>query len=119
MKTLLTSGCTNQRGAGQIHCTIFSPTASASLRMLPEQHAAEARYPIPVEDFHFSIFTAVNNQTVMTSSAEIVLVIEGTATLSHASGESLFASRRAVSIYPSLHRAMVADYEGRFRLRAK
>ncbi len=57
--------------------------------MLPEQHAAEARYPIPVEDFHFSIFTAVNNQTVMTSSAEIVLVIEGTATLSHASGESL------------------------------
>ncbi|HGF5996710.1 TPA: hypothetical protein ACF2T9_003724, partial [Escherichia coli] len=56
---------------------------------LPEQHAAEARYPIPVEDFHFSIFTAVNNQTVMTSSAEIVLVIEGTATLSHASGESL------------------------------
>ncbi|MEN1933961.1 hypothetical protein P4909_25115 [Escherichia coli] len=89
MKTLLTSGCTNQRGAGQIHCTIFSPTASASLRMLPEQHAAEARYPIPVEDFHFSIFTAVNNQTVMTSSAEIVLVIEGTATLSHASGESL------------------------------
>ncbi|MDQ9334959.1 mannose-6-phosphate isomerase, class I, partial [Escherichia coli] len=79
----------NQRGAGQIHCTIFSPTASASLRMLPEQHAAEARYPIPVEDFRFSIFTAVNNQTVMTSSAEIVLVIEGTATLSHASGESL------------------------------
>ncbi|EPE2396605.1 hypothetical protein ACIJQ5_23170 (plasmid) [Escherichia coli] len=56
---------------------------------LPEQHAAEARYPIPVEDFRFSIFTAVNNQTVMTSSAEIVLVIEGTATLSHASGESL------------------------------
>ncbi|MFC3192284.1 hypothetical protein ACFOJF_25810 [Pseudocitrobacter faecalis] len=77
--------------------------------MLPEQHAAEARYPIPVEDFHFSIFTAVNNQTVMTSSAEIVLVIEGTATLSHASGP--FASRRAVSIYPSLHRAMVADYD--------
>ena len=57
MKTLLTSGCTNQRGAGQIHCTNFSPTASASLRMLPEQHAAEARYPIPVEDFRFSIFT--------------------------------------------------------------
>jgi len=72
-----------------IQCTNFSPTASASLRMLPEQHAAEARYPIPVEDFRFSIFTAVNNQTVMTSSAEIVLVIEGTATLSHASGESL------------------------------
>ncbi|HIH6747708.1 TPA: hypothetical protein ACYRKN_004232 [Enterobacter hormaechei] len=107
MKTLLTSGCTNQRGAGQIHCTIFSPTASASLRMLPEQHAAEARYPIPVEDFHFSIFTAVNNQTVMTSSAEIVLVIEGTP----CQRREPFASRRAVSIYPSLHRAMVADYD--------
>lgn len=66
----------------------FFPNSAGS-PMLPEQHAAEARYPIPVEDFHFSIFTAVNNQTVMTSSAEIVLVIEGTATLSHASGESL------------------------------
>jgi len=72
-----------------IQCTNFTPTAAASLRMLPEQHAAEARYPVPVEDFRFSIFTAVDNQMVMTSSAEIVLVIEGDATLSHASGESL------------------------------
>ncbi|MFP1456011.1 hypothetical protein ACLB1O_32170 [Escherichia coli] len=79
--------------------------------MLPEQHAAEARYPIPVEDFHFSIFTAVNNQTVMTSSAEIVLVIEGTATLSHASGESLLLHVGLWTSSPSLHRAMVADYD--------
>ncbi|WP_407240388.1 hypothetical protein [Escherichia coli] len=113
------SGCTNQRGAGQIHCTIFSPTASASLRMLPEQHAAEARYPIPVEDFHFSIFTAVNNQTVMTSSAEIVLVIEGTATLSHASGESLLLHVGLSAFIPASIGRWLLTTRGRFRLRAK
>ncbi len=116
VKTLLTSGCTNQRGQVRFHCTIFSPTASASLRI--PNSTPQKRYPIPVEDFHFSIFTAVNNQTVMTSSAEIVLVIEGTATLSHASGESLWFHVGLSAFIPA-HRAMVADYEGRFRLRAK
>ena len=72
-----------------IHCTNFTPTATTSLLMKPEQHAAESCYPIPVEDFRFSIFTEVNNQLIMTSSAEMILVIEGSATLSHASGDSI------------------------------
>ncbi|WP_404806967.1 hypothetical protein [Leclercia adecarboxylata] len=57
--------------------------------MLSEQHAVEARYPVPVADFRFSIFTVADNQMVITTSAEMVLVIEGSATLSHTSGESL------------------------------
>ncbi|HDR2860937.1 TPA: mannose-6-phosphate isomerase, class I [Enterobacter asburiae] len=72
-----------------IHCTNFTPTATTSLLMKPEQHVAESCYPIPVEDFRFSIFTAVDNQLIMTASAEIILVIEGSATLSHVAGEGI------------------------------
>lgn len=84
-----------------VQCTTFTPTAAGLLCMLPEPHAAEARYPIPVDDFRFSIFTGADHQPMTTTSAEIVLVIEGDAMLSHISGETLTLSAGASVFIPA------------------
>ncbi|WP_407214019.1 hypothetical protein [Enterobacter kobei] len=55
----------------------------------------------------------------MTSSAEIVLVIEGTATLSHASGESLLLHVGLSAFIPASIGRWLLTTRGRFRLRAK
>ncbi|WP_367187747.1 hypothetical protein [Pantoea sp.] len=57
--------------------------------MTPQRTDERDQYPVPVEDFQFSLFSAVENQKVMTSSAGIILVIEGSASLRHACGEEL------------------------------
>ncbi len=85
-----------------IKCTSFRPTATASLRMLPEQQGSEAHYPVPVDDFRFSIFTGVDNQAIRTTSAEIVLVIDGSATLSHSSGESIILHTGQSAFIPAI-----------------
>ena len=88
---VLRAGLTNKKiNPGElIKCTRFIPTPASSLLMTPQRTDGRDQYPVPVEDFQFSLFSAVDNQKIMTSSAGIVLVIEGSASLCHECGEEL------------------------------
>lgn len=72
-----------------VKCTSFTPTSYDSLLMQPLEEHEQATYPIPVEDFRFSIFNKANSGLVNITSAEILLVINGDALLRHESGETL------------------------------
>ncbi|MFS2225090.1 mannose-6-phosphate isomerase, class I [Pantoea sp. B65] len=88
---VLRAGLTNKKINLEelVCCTTFEPADQATLLMLPERQDGQARYPIPVDDFRFSIFTATVDYQLQTRSAEILLVIDGAATLKHINGEML------------------------------
>ena len=69
-------------------CTVFEPVYAAQLRMRPISEAGKHHYPIPVEDFCFDVYSDVKDVAIQTSSAEIVLVIDGQALLHHPCGET-------------------------------
>lgn len=72
-----------------VTCTSFTPTPHKTLLMKPVQDNGQASYPIPVDDFRFSVIKDVHNLPIHTQSAEILLVINGSASLQHTCGESL------------------------------
>lgn len=72
-----------------ISCTRFESTGNETLLMSPKWQDGQGHYPVPVDDFQFSIFTTVDDYRVQTTSAEILLVIDGNATLQHFTGEKL------------------------------
>lgn len=72
-----------------IACTVFEPIYAEQLRMRPISEAGKHHYPIPVEDFCFDVYSDVKDVTIQTSSAEIVLVINGRALLHHPCGETV------------------------------
>jgi mannose-6-phosphate isomerase len=72
-----------------IACTVFEPIYAEQLRMRPISEAGKHHYPIPVEDFCFDVYSDVKDVAIQTSSAEIVLVIDGRALLHHPCGETV------------------------------
>lgn len=70
-----------------VACTVFEPVYQETLLMIPESGHGKRHYPVPVADFCFDIYTDVAHFPVHTASAEIVLVIEGRASLQHSGGE--------------------------------
>lgn len=50
---------------------------------------AGAHYPIPIDDFRFTALNAISALQMQTRSAEIVLVITESATLTHSAGDPL------------------------------
>lgn len=70
-------------------CTVFEPVYAQQLRMQPISEAGKHHYPIPVEDFCFDVYSDVKDVAIQTSSAEIVLVIDGRALLHHPCGETV------------------------------
>ena len=72
-----------------IACTTFSPISRTSLLMEPEWQEGQAHYPIPIDDFRFTVLNANEALPMQTRSAEIVLVMTGSATLTHHAGDTL------------------------------
>lgn len=72
-----------------VACTVFEPVHAGQLRLRPISDAGRHRYPIPVEDFCFDIYSNVSEAAVQTTSAEIILVMDGQALLQHPSGETM------------------------------
>ncbi|WP_200552773.1 mannose-6-phosphate isomerase, class I [Kosakonia sp. LAM2021] len=80
-----------------VACTVFEPISEEQLRMAPAKHVGWQHYDVPVEDFCFDVYSEANNLAIQTTSAEIVLVIDGHAVLEHASGKilTLYAGKSA------------------------
>lgn len=84
-----------------IACTVFEPICEAQLRMVPEEQDGGQHYHVPVEDFCFDVYRHADALAINTSSAEIVLVIDGQALLQHASGETLVLATGQSAFIPA------------------
>lgn len=95
-----------------VACTVFEPISEEQLRMAPAKHAGWQQYDVPVEDFCFDVYSHVNNLAMQTTSAEIVLVIDGQAALHHASGEVLTLDAGRAAFIPASTRDWTLSVSG-------
>ena len=76
-----------------VYCTRFQTTPFERLLLAPEKKEGGQYYPIPVNDFKFAIFESVNDLTIRTQSAEILLPLDGDATLTYQNGETVIIKK--------------------------
>ena len=84
-----------------------------TLLTTPEQHGNELSFPIPVEDFAFSLHTlGAEPQTLAQSSAAIIFCVEGQTVLNK--GEQQVVLHPGESCYiPALDSPVIASGNGR------
>ncbi|EQC2551355.1 mannose-6-phosphate isomerase, class I [Enterobacter sichuanensis] len=72
-----------------VNCTIFSETQEHTLKLIPDVAGNERHYPVPVEDFRFSIMGPCQQKNLEVNSAQILLVLDGLAALRDTGGEEI------------------------------
>jgi mannose-6-phosphate isomerase len=70
-------------------CTSFAAKPESTLLVEPREAQGEFNYPIPVDDFKFSIYPTTQATPVKVASAEIVFAIDEDAKLEHRNGEKM------------------------------
>lgn len=76
-----------------VYCTRFEVTPFDTLKFTPEEKEGGQYYSIPVDDFKFAIYESVEDITIRTQSAEILLSLDVDATLTHHSGETVIITK--------------------------
>ncbi|TGA68313.1 mannose-6-phosphate isomerase, class I [Aliivibrio fischeri] len=89
-------------------CTEFVSQPLSSLLTQPNTVDGGMSYPIPVNDFKFSVFTATDALTLETNSAEILFAIDSDLTLTHENGDSVTVAKG--------HSVFVPAYAKRYSL---
>ncbi|ELY2854263.1 mannose-6-phosphate isomerase, class I [Cronobacter dublinensis] len=72
-----------------VSCTVFSETQEHALKLVPDIAGNERHYPVPVEDFRFSVMGNCQQKLIEVDSAQILLVLEGLTTLRDTRGEEM------------------------------
>jgi len=72
-----------------VSCTKFEAIPFDELQFTSKEKNGGEYYAIPVDDFKFAIFRAIDNLTLHTQSAEILLALDSDVTLSSQSGETI------------------------------
>lgn len=72
-----------------VNCTDFSETYENNLKIVPDREGNEHHYHVPVEDFRFSVMGNCQQKIIQVVSAQILLVLEGVATLRDTGGEEI------------------------------
>lgn len=85
-----------------VRCTVFDETPADRLRMHPQREEGMQQYPIPVTDFRFSVTEHCEQQSIRTDRAQILLVLKGSATLSHAEGASMTLNAGQSAFIPAV-----------------
>ncbi|WP_231572646.1 mannose-6-phosphate isomerase, class I [Vibrio hyugaensis] len=94
-------------------CTLFEEKVSDSLLFTPEVLANKLSYSVPVPDFKFDCFIESNNDKVVMQSAEILLAIDNSLTLCHASGETLTLDKGESVFIPAYVKEYSINSKGR------
>ena len=89
-----------------ISCTRCVPMPKDTILLAPEISGKAQLYPIPVPDFNFGVYQDTENETLQTTSAEILFAIDAPLTVSHASGEAVTLQKGESVFIP----AFVGDY---------
>ncbi|WP_407332797.1 mannose-6-phosphate isomerase, class I [Enterovibrio sp. 27052020O] len=97
-----------------IACTRCVPMPKDTILLAPEISGKAQLYPIPVPDFNFGVYQDTEDETLQTTSAEILFAIDAPLTVSHANGETVTLQKGESVFIP----AFVGDYavtcSGRF-----
>ncbi|GAB2652181.1 mannose-6-phosphate isomerase, class I [Vibrio panuliri] len=70
-----------------VACTIFEEKPFDSLLLEPNVNDQMLEYPIPVEDFKFAIIPSSDQRVVDIVSAEILMPLDGSMTITHSNGQ--------------------------------
>ncbi|EPN8460615.1 mannose-6-phosphate isomerase, class I [Vibrio cidicii] len=91
-----------------VKCTDFVPKPINTLLTQAKISGCEHHFPVPVQDFQFSVFQAPKDQQVEMSSAEILMPIDADVALLAQSGETLVLGKGQSAFIPA--------YVGTYRL---
>ena len=96
-----------------IKCTDFIPKPMSTLLTHAEIKGCEHQFPVPVQDFKFSVFQKPKKQQVEMTSAEILMPIDANVTLLAESGETLVLSKGQSVFVPAYVGNYTISCEGR------
>lgn len=94
--------------------TRFVPKSADSLLLAPELSEGAFHYPIPVADFKFSVYQDQQATLLSTASAEILLAIDASLTVTHRNGEALTIHKGESVFIPASTGSYSASTSGRF-----
>ena len=94
-------------------CTSFAAKPASTLLVDAIENHGEFNYPIPVDDFKFSIYPTAQKAIVQVSSAEIIFAIDEVATLNHANGETITIEKGQSVFIPAASQAYTLTSKGR------
>lgn len=96
-----------------VKCTDFVPKPINTLLTQAEISGCEHHFPVPVQDFQFSVFQAPKEQRVEMSSAEILMPIDADVALLAQSGETLVLGKGQSAFIPAYVGNYTISCEGR------
>lgn len=94
-------------------CTEFRAIPFNTLLTQPKSITGGADFPIPVDDFKFSIYQSITSLPLKVTSAEILLALDSEVTLNHQSGESITISKGESIFIPAYTSAYDLTSEGK------
>ncbi|KAA8597707.1 Mannose-6-phosphate isomerase [Vibrio cyclitrophicus] len=92
-------------------CT-FMPLEKEKILTQPKLIGAEQQFPVPVEDFSFSIFSDADSAEITPNRGEIWFVIDGSATFKHHTGEELTITKGESAFIPFISKTFVVTNIG-------
>ncbi len=96
-----------------ISCTRCLPLDKKSILLAPEEVDNVLHFPVPVEDFKFSIYQAGQTHQIDTQSADIIFALEADVHLAHPSGESLTLKHGESAFIPASAKNYSVDSFGK------
>ncbi|MCF6450106.1 mannose-6-phosphate isomerase, class I [Vibrio sp. MMG022] len=96
-----------------VKCTDFIPKSMNTLLTKAEIKDCEHNFPVPVQDFKFSVFQEPKDQQVEMISAEILMPIDADVTLLAESGETLVLGKGQSAFIPAYVGNYTLSCEGR------
>ncbi|ROV58414.1 mannose-6-phosphate isomerase, class I [Vibrio ponticus] len=96
-----------------VACTIFEEKPFDTLLLEPNVNDEVLEYPIPVEDFKFAIIPSSTARTIEIDSAEILLPLDGTMTLTHSNGQSCVIEKGQSVFIPAYAEHYTLECQGR------
>ncbi|WP_114767640.1 mannose-6-phosphate isomerase, class I [Vibrio rhodolitus] len=96
-----------------VACTIFKEKPFDTLLLEPNVNDEVLEYPIPVEDFKFAIIPSSTARTIEIDSAEILLPLDGTMTLTHSNGQRCVIEKGQSVFIPAYAEHYTLECQGR------
>lgn len=96
-----------------VACTIFEEKPFDTLLLEPNVNDEVLEYPIPVEDFKFAIIPSSTARTIEIDSAEILLPLDGTMTLTHSNGQRCVIEKGQSVFIPAYAKHYTLECQGR------
>ena len=96
-----------------VACTIFEEKPFDTLLLEPNVNDGVLEYPIPVEDFKFAIIPSSTDRVIEIDSAEILLPLDGSMTLTHSNGQSCVIEKGQSVFVPAYAQSYTLESQGR------